>query len=54
MSKMDQGETIYSSLSTIFKNMEITPEDTAKLLLVYSNTESGDKHWVEQLLKKLI
>lgn len=54
MSKMKQGSIIYSSLSTLFKNAELTPEYTAKLLLIYSNTESGDKKWVETLMNNMI
>jgi hypothetical protein len=54
MSKLGKGEVIYSSLCHFFKNTALTPEDTAKLLMVYSNSESGDRGWVESLLKKII
>jgi len=34
--------------------MEITTEDKAKLLLVYANTETGEKEWVQSLVNSLV
>ena len=39
MSKLNQGDIIFSSLASLFKDLEITVEDTAKLLIAYSNKE---------------
>lgn len=39
MSKCEKGETIYSKLKVLFKNIELEDEDMAKLLVVYFNCD---------------
>lgn len=44
---MGQGEVIFASLFKLFKDAKLTIEDKAKLLLVYANTETGQREWIQ-------
>ena len=50
MSKMGQGDIIFSSLSPLFRTAKLTISDSAKLLSTYYNLREGDQELIKNLL----